>query len=282
MVYNTNMELPVIDHGREPGLEQLVRALRHGDVLALKTCSESHELGVGTAYFNCSRGEVHLSNVAMDMKLPAGVSGEQAVDEVLEYFAGKGLRCKKMRSGGAEWPDELARAIESRGYMAVSRSVYLLKHYQKPVGVHEGLQIVPGRSVYGQLRKFYEAAAKEEYCDSDEVAGQLAGMMIDWLDDPRVEVLVGRLAGEIAGVVCLMSLGQVGVVYDVFTLSRFRGKKIATTLMGRVAEQCSRAQYEHVVLEALAEGGAGGLYEGLGFERVGDYVQYQKAAGEDV
>lgn len=270
------MELPIAKQSYLPSVESLVRALKRADVVTARMAAEQTELPGALAFTNTQRPCVPMVNFAAEVAVPEGTSAAQVIDTIEAHFAERGTRCGWLIGNDLTWPEALAQAAEARGYKRSDPSqVYLLDHFAPPPAEPaDQLQIIPARAAYRPLREFLRHAASHEYGASPEVAEQMADTHIDHLDEPRLELFLGRLDGRIVGLAGVVTLGNIGVIYWVYTDPEHRRRGVARRLMTATLEHCVRAQFECVILEAYSHPAATGLYRTLGFKPIATIHKY--------
>ncbi len=270
------MELPVAPQTYAPTAEALVRALHRVDVMLARTAAQEGELPGALAFTNPRRPAVAMVNCALEVDVPKGSSAGEAVGAVEAHFAQAGVPCHSLQVGAASWPPELVQALEQRGYRRGPQvSVYVLDRFVAPKQPCAALQVIPGRAAYVELREFYTRAGQAQGLPVDAVLAQdLADTRIDHLDEPRLEVLLGRIEGRPAGAISLVNLGDVGVIDDIATLPPYRGRGVAATLLDRAIELARRSVLKHVILECQPDNPATRLYEAMGFKAVASHCKY--------
>ena len=106
------------------------------------------------------------------------------------------------------------------------------------------------------------------------MAEAIAANYIDHLDEERLEVFLGRIDGEAAGLVNLVTLGQIGEIDWVYTREDARRRGVAGTLLAHAIDHCHRAMFEKVILEVAQGETAMRVYEKLGFEPVATLAKF--------
>lgn len=260
------MELPIAKESYEPTTEVLVRAAKRARVTLANAIAQQTELDGATALTSPDRPGIRCANFAADMTA--------LHDDLFTHFQERGASCHVLQCATQQWPDDLADRARQAGYFAKSKSVLLLRHYQSPPKRNEQLQILPARSIYPQLRSFYEDFARQGHGLTGECVDHLASAMIDLLDEPQLELFVGRLDKTIAGAAGVVSLGNIGVINAAYTHMDYRGQGVAASLMAATIEHCSRAQFEQVIIDRSVGCESIPFYESLGFQCVAGYDQY--------
>lgn len=270
------MELPISSQSYRPSPDALVRAIKRVKVILGRTTAEETQLDCATAFTNPHRPTIGKANFVVDVHLADNQSSTQSLDLIHQHFQNNGANCRSLSSIETHWPTELAEHIELRGYLPSQSSIYLLSEYKPPTRTNTDIQIIPGRSAYGQLRQLYRESGVERYELDGAAADDLAATYIDHLDEPRKEVFLGRIDGQAIGLVSLTTLGQIGVLNDVYTAKDFRKRGIARTLIAHAINHCQRALFEQVILEIMEDNHeARRVYQQLGFKAVAAIVTYR-------
>ena len=268
------MELPVAKQSYLPSSEALVRAVKHADVALAHTAAEPSALEGATAFTSAARPRVRSANFATELHVPDGWSADAVLDGVGEHFERAGAPCHALDSADAVWPDELAGAAERRSYLARRKLVFLLQEYAEPAQRDTPLQIIPARAAYAELRPFYRDMAVQQHGFGEATADELAETMFEWLDEPRLDLFLGRVDGRPVGVAGVLGLGQIGVINPAYTGPAHRGKGIGAALLAATIEHCQRASFDQVLLSRSDGCPSIPLYERLGFARVAEYTRY--------
>ncbi len=107
---------------------------------------------------------------------------------------------------------------------------------------------------------------------ADAFVVQHADAMMDQLDDARIEIFLARVARRPVGLTSLLTLGNVGVLLDLFATNQ--DESVLQVLMARMIEHCQRAQFEQVIV-SLADGDPrGAFFTSLGFKPILEYSAF--------
>ncbi len=268
------MELPVAPESYEPTTEALVRAVKRVEAILARVSAQESSLGGATVFVNPERAGVVWENFAADLRTSDEMDAQGVLDEVRSHYATMGVACCSLDAAGGDWQPGLAEAATGAGYRAVTCHVYLLKRHRPSKKVNESVQVIPARASYKEVGALFAGMARDEYGAEGGVAADMAQSMVDQLDEPRLELFLGRLDGGPVGVAGVTTLGQMGVVYPAYTGLSGRGQGVGPTLMTHTLDHCARALMGQVLLMRVEGCPSIGFYEGLGFERVGSYVKY--------
>jgi len=260
------MELPIATESYQPTTEALVRAAKRSRVALAHAIAELTQLDGCAAWTNPDRKGMRCANFAAEIT--------SLDDDLFAHFRERDVSCHILECAQQQWPTDIAQAAQQAGYIAKTKLLFLLKRYQSPERRNEQLQILPARSIYPQLRAFYEDFARQGHGLDGQCVGELAGTMIDLLDEPQLELFVGRLDNVIVGAAGVVSLGNIGVINPAYTALDHRGKGVAASLVASVIEHCSRAQFEQVIIDRSLGCSSIPFYESLGFCRIAEYDQY--------
>lgn len=269
------MELPIAPQTYQPSAEALVRAAKRAGATISRALAEETPLEGAVAFTNAARQGVAAANCAVELQTD-GVGAGVLLDRIEAHFQKAGARCRLVHYAEQDWPEELSRALESRGYRPSVRRVFQLREHCRPKLVDPRVQIIPARAAYGQLRQFYVTMAQRDPQECDGVLPQeFASARVDELDETRLDRFLARLGGEPVGVADVLTLGQIGVLGGVYTLPERRSGGLGVTLVAHAIEYCQRAQFEHVVLELAENCRATAFYEALGFRAVATFKRYK-------
>jgi ribosomal protein S18 acetylase RimI-like enzyme len=271
------MELPVAPQSHAPAPDALVRAIQRGDMDLARMAAEEAELDGAVAFINPRRPGIYMLNFAGEVRVPAGAAPGSVLAQIADHFRAAGTRCWSLRPPGATWPADLATAIEQAGYQPVPVPIFALQHYQRPDRLNEQLQIVPSRAAGAEAQRLCRRVAIDRYHVDETIATHLAQSHADFLDEPRLEAYLGRLAGTPAGMVEVLGLGDLGIITNLSADPAHRRQRVATTLLAHALDYCARAAFRAVILETDEGNPAIKLYEALGFRRAAGYVRYQLA-----
>jgi ribosomal protein S18 acetylase RimI-like enzyme len=151
--------------------------------------------------------------------------------------------------------------------------MYLRRARRGAVPEPVGLTVIPARASYRHVREL----AQESGCEEDPVAaGELAEANVMHLDDPDVEGILALKGGEAVGRAYVLAAGEVGSIEHVYVAGRFRGQGIGRAIVARAIEACARSTFRHVFVSVdPASEISAGMYRRMGFERVGEVVEYR-------
>ncbi len=267
------MELPIAQESYQPSREALVRAVKRARIILARTAAEENTLDRATLLVNAGRPSIAAINLAAELHLGEDGDPERLLDEIDAHFQALGGRCLRLESSDLGFPATLEAAARARGYAPRESILFLLQGYTSAERSPAPIQIIPARAAYGQLSELFRAGALEEPGGVDAVTAEhWARTRIDFLDEARLDVFLGRLNSRAGGFISLLSLGQIGLIEHVFTLPELRGQGVATRLIDHVIEICERAQFEQVIVTIDAHSAARPLFVRVGFQEVARYT----------
>lgn len=270
----THMKLPIAQESYRPSPQTLVRAISRTRVILGRAAGEETPLDGATALTQPRRPGVRCANFAADLHVSASADADQILRGVFDHFHDRRTICHALTCSDARWNEAFTPAAVAAGYQPRRKHVFLLDHYRPPKHIHPSLQIIPARSLYPQLGAFYEQMARQDHHADGAAARDLAQAMIDQLDEPRLEVFIGRLDRKPVGCAGVLTLGNIGVISPAYTEPGRRGQGVAGALMAAILEHCARAQFEQVILERSEGCPSIPFYRAMGFEPVSWYVRY--------
>jgi hypothetical protein len=266
------MDLPLARQpGQKTSLQGLIRAAKRADVILLRMVAEETFLDGATAYISQAHPALREANAAFDLRIPPEGDAKRIIDGLLAAFAEAGATCFSCDSSEADWPAPLAEALAARGYQPRAFAIAELTAYAPPSTIDEKLQIIPGRAAYHELRGLY--AQREEHA-GNPAAQDAAQARVDQLDDPRVDLFLARRDRQPVGLASLLTLGNIGVVLDLFTAPSCEDPAVLHTLAAHLIDHCMRAQFEQVIARFEPDDTRAAFFAGLGFKLAGQYVRY--------
>jgi ribosomal protein S18 acetylase RimI-like enzyme len=209
----------------------------------------------------------------VDALVPQGMTPAAVCQQVQDHFAQAGGVCRRWvlnPSVPSQQTQPLAEELVRRKCTPRSLDVlHLPRLPQSPVHEVGGLRVIPARASY----KHWRALAEQDASAFDTM--QLADAAVLHLDDPRFDAILALKDGDAAAAAGVLGAGEIAGVQRLFVSERFRRQGIGRTMMSRVLEICVRSLYRHVLLRVSPENvAAQALYRELGFEMVGQWVEY--------
>jgi ribosomal protein S18 acetylase RimI-like enzyme len=268
------MPLPILTSHAQPSPSDLLRFSNRCELQWCRQIAEDEAaLDVGTALVNARFSRVHDANQMMDASLPDGMTPADAVAQVHAYFEEQKSRCWKWTMNPSlpvERTQPLADYLLDQGYQRGAYDILYLRGRPAAIDEVAGLTIIPSRASFKHARVLEEesAAAWNE--------PQLVETAMLHLEDPHSDSAMALKDGVPAGVVTVLSVGEIGQIASLFVAERFRRQGIGRTLMSRALEICARSLFKHVLLSCEpANSPAQALYHRVGFQRIGETFAYR-------
>jgi len=269
--------LPILKTSTAPAsTETLVRLFHQLQANWTAHLAEQTLLDVGTAWTSAELPRVFDANRIFDVALPAEITAQAATEQVAEHYSSRGTTCWKWvmnPSAPAEQTTPMVDHLLASGY---TKSVHDIMHLDRlpsslPGGPPEGLTIIPARASFKHARALHEenAAAWND--------PQLVEAEMTHLDDPHYDALIALRDGTAAALIGVLAMGEVGMIEQVYVAAAFRGKGLATTMMGRAIEICARSLFKHVMLQVSPQNATAiALHQKFGFRKIGELVEFLK------
>lgn len=234
--------------------------------------AQTAALECGTAYFSAEFGA--LANQVRDVALPEGWSAAQAFEHVRDFFGRLEHPCRMWSLSPAQSPEPFEAFLSTHDYKAARRAVYALRPWPE-LPERPEVRVVPGRAVKAALA---DCALDDPGRGAPDRRRISTEALLARFDDPQFEVLVAMHDRQAAGHVCLLQVGPVAAIYDLYVGEPFRRRGIARALLQDLINACRRLELRTVVLEVSEPNSAAiSLYERYGFERVGTNVDFMPA-----
>lgn len=266
------MPLPILQTGDSDSAD-LLRLYARAELHAARQLSEEAQLDVGTAFTNPALAPVRIANCVHDASLPSGMAPDVALDEVASHFAAAGTRPRLWVLNTSAPPERarpLADALLGRGYAGHRVEVmHLRRSLPARPATPDRLTILPARAAFRHARQIAEDEARE--CGVPQIAD--AKML--HLDDPHTDALVALRGEQAVAVVVVLTVGEVGLIQNLFVRRDHRRRGIGMVMMDRALEICGRSQFRHVLLGVAATNEpAKHLHERCGFEKFAEMINY--------
>lgn len=270
------MELPILTPNYQPTSEAIVRAVQRARAVLARTVAQETALQGANAFTNPKCPDVPAANYAADLRLPDDMDAVSVLDEIMTHFQELGLRPNALEAAATIWPKSLADDIEHRGYQPTSKRIFLLKQHSPSESKGKtSLQIIPARAAYGQLHRYCQSQVTAVSEATEQRAADEAQTIIDHLDEPRLDLYVARMAGDVCGLAGVISLGDMGVIYAPEFGLPIAEHPIAPSMIDHLLNVCARAGMKQVILERTDECDSIPFYESMGFVEVTSTIRYQ-------
>ncbi|HEY1683504.1 MAG TPA: GNAT family N-acetyltransferase [Tepidisphaeraceae bacterium] len=252
--------------------DDLLRYYRRAKLQWARHIAEETQLDFGIVFFN-PQLPLRDANRVYDAFVPPAMKVSDILTEADQFFAARNLRCTQWTLSASADPasgKELVDAILSRGYRA---DLYDVMRLSALPGVlppaRDDLQILPARASFRHARQIAEESAQRVG------APALADASMLHLDDPQWDALLALKDGAVVGRIGVLSVGEIGLIENVFVSAPFRQQRVATTMLHRAIEICQRSLFRHVLLGVSSDNASAiSLYKKFGFAKVADAPTY--------
>ena len=256
------MALPVLADSSE----SLLRLFGRSEVQWSQHLAEETQFDFGLALANKDLPDVPAANCLLDVAIPAGMSPSEAIEQTNKYFAERDGRCLRWVMNPSSDGAELAAALRSNGYTIDRRHLFYLANHSQSPQRGEPLTILPARSSFKHVRAIAEQQGTAE-----------AEML--HLDDPHTDAFIALRDGKAAAYLATLTMGEVGVIENLYVAAEFRRQGIGRTMMACATELAARAQWRHVMMPVPQENaGLLELASQSGFVKIADWLAYHPAA----
>jgi GNAT superfamily N-acetyltransferase len=125
--------------------------------------------------------------------------------------------------------------------------------------------VIPARASY----RHAEAIHRKMIQPLDDAASLDASMA--HLDDPHVDALLAIRGGEAVAHVAVLSMGEVGLVDQLYVVDGARRQGVGTTMLAHALEVCARSVFKHVMAGVGAsDTSSARCFDAFGFRKVGE------------
>jgi ribosomal protein S18 acetylase RimI-like enzyme len=263
--------LPVLAPSRRhPAPDDLVRLYHRLELHRSRALADETEIDGCAAFVNPELQHVPAANRLLDAVIPAGATAGEMVERVTAFYAGRGSVCHHWVPNPtvpASRTEPLRAYLQTRGYEHVSDDIlYLSQALGERPEARADLQILPARAAFAHARRIAAEAAAERPAPGGAEAAMLH------LDDPQYECLLAIDQGKPVGRAGLLTVGELGLVEQLFVLPQARRQHVASTLVSHLLALAARALLRHVLLRIdPAHTAAQGLFHPFGFQRIGAF-----------
>jgi ribosomal protein S18 acetylase RimI-like enzyme len=247
--------------------DDVLRAFGHSRLAWLAELGEQETLAMGTALSSPAFGRVWDANGIRDAALAQGMSPADAMAAAHAHLAQRGVVCFTWTMNPAVPAAATRPLVEhllSLGYHEQEELILRLSSAPPARPAAQGLMILPARAAFGPMREI----AQQAVAHWNEP--QLVEAAMARLDNPHWDVLLGLWDRRPVATAGLLTVGDLGLVEDVFVAPDFRGRGFGRALLSAALEIAARAALGHVLLSVTSDNApAMNLYAGLGFVAAG-------------
>jgi len=263
--YNPKMPLPILQPTSQATPQTLLRLFHQTELNWARHLGEEQVLALGTAIFNPELKAVVQANSVFCASMPVGAGAAEKLAEAQAFYREKGTKLGGIVVGpvagsGGERLEFLAQS----GWVLQRREILRLarRPAASPVGVPEGVKIIPARASFRHFRQL----AVEMAADN----AQLAKASMLHLDDPHVDALLALQEGRAVAGVAVLAMGEVGRIDQLYVSDKVRRHGMGELILSRTMEICARALFRQVLVGCGAEEPAAlALFRKFGFEPIG-------------
>lgn len=265
------MELTVAPQSYRPSDESLIHALKQANAAMSRMISTETALDGVIAF---DRADAPLIRVANRGAFWDGMP--ESLNQLTEHFAA-GQRDALVVDCIAPMLNELQiDNAQSLGYRADTRQLQVIKQFTPYSAMNADLQVIPARASYRDVKAIYRRMAVTDFGGDDQLATQLADVMVDRLDEPRLDMFLGRMDSKTVSVCGVFTQAQVGVLIPVYVDPEMRGKRLGLTMLNHLLEHCLRAQLQQIVVDRSPGCYAIPMYAKAGFVTGPNYMRLIK------
>jgi len=267
------MELTVAPQSYKPSDESLTRSLKAATVAMTRMVSLETELQ-GVLALDCANAPlIRQANRGADWDGTA-----ESLARLNQHFAEKNLQAWVVDPLSMSLTQAQQTDAQSQGYRADTRQLLVIKEFKHDQAMNQELQVIPARAAYREVKAIYQRMAETDLASSghDDLAIQLSSIMADRLDEPRLDLFLGRMGGKSVALGGVYTQGQMGVMVPIYVDPDMRGKRLGSTLLNHILEHAQRAQFQQVILDRSVGCYAIPMYEKAGFVLGPTYMRLLK------
>ena len=264
------MQLTVAPQSYQPSDESLVRALKAATVAMTRMVSEETELD-GVIGLHCATAPlIRQANRGADWDGSPG-----SLTQLNEHFAARQLQAWVVDPLPMTLTDSQQADAQTQGYCVNKRQLLILKQFKHDQTINTDLQIIPARAAYREVKTIYQRMAQTDF-DGAELSTQLSNVMTDRLDEPRLDLFLGRMDRKPVAVGGVYTQGQIGVMIPIYVDPDVRGKRVGMTLLNHLLQHAQRAQFQQVIVDRSPGCNAIPMYKKAGFTDGPTYMRLLK------
>jgi len=269
---STRISQAAYNYGMSTDTDPLI-AMHRANQAFHEQLTQQAALSCGVAHFSMPFGR--LANQLREAVVPADRSMQEAYAEVEEFYGRLAHPCRCWSPAPDQPIQEMERFLIEHGYTPRHMAIMQLRPWPE-LPARPAVRVLPGRAMRAGLRELLLSHPTHSPSETREV---WAEMMLARLDDPSFEVLLAMSGSTPIGHACLLQVGPIAAIYDVYVREDFRRGGCALAMMHDMITTCRRLELRTVVLE-VGEFNAPAikLYERCGFERAGNTVDFWKPA----
>ena len=263
--------LPVLKGGGGAATpEDLLRRALHAEQEYGMGLGEAVDLECGVALVSAEFSQMSEANQVREVVVPDGGVVLAVVGEVEGAFAGRGVRCYQWVCAEGRNPPALVEALKQKGYHERRAELWVLGK-PRNLAVWPEVMVIPARASFAKLAELAEGAERG-WGTTDEVElSQYGPAAVRQLDDSRVDGLLALQGERGVGTLNLMTVGEMGVIMDLYVRPGCERRGVATSLLAHVIELAGRSRLRYLTLFCNVQNAAArALYAKVGFATVAE------------
>ncbi len=255
----------------------MLRALDRAQGILSRAVADETTLDGAVAFSSKRYPALVMANRAADLAAVEPVAADDLLHAIQAHFQDCGSRCLALAGAGLVDSRPMRAAAEAAGFKPRPWEALILQRYRPPQTPRDDVQVIPARAAFEQTARLFTAAGLEESNGDEQGARQRGDAVVEALDDPRFDLLLGRCNGEPVAAAGVVGLGQMGVIVELFTDPEHRGHGIGETMLDHLADLCHRARFEQVLVELPEAAAARSWLHRRGFDRFAELERWQEA-----
>lgn len=269
------MELTVAPQSYRPSDDSLIRALKQATTAMLRVVSEQETLDGAIAFTRDDAPLIRQANRGMSWD-PAPGSTPGSLEALIEHFSEKQLDALVIDCVDAVLNEQQIEHAQSLGYHADTRQLLVMQQFEPNEAINMDLQVIPARAAYREVKTIYRRMAQTDFGGDEALSQQLAAVMSDRLDEPRLDLFLGRMDRKPVALGGVFTQAQVGVLVPIYVDPDMRGKRLGPTMLEHVLEHCLRAQLQQLIVDRSPGCYAIPMYQKAGFSAGPTYMRLLK------
>jgi GNAT superfamily N-acetyltransferase len=272
--YNAPMELTIAPQSYRPSDDSLILALKQATLAMSRMVSQETQLDGTIALSNPDAPLIRQANRAASWD---GTPG--SFTSLIEHYTEQQLNALVIDSEAALLDEAQIQLAKQHGYKADTRQLLVMAQFIAYDNMNTDLQVIPARAAYRETKAIYARMAQTDFGGDAALTQQLCDVMVNRLDEPRLDLFLGRMDRKPVALCGVYTQGQTGVLVPVYVDPDMRGKRLGITMLNHVLEHCARAQLQQVILDRSPGCYAIPMYEKAGFVTGPKYMRLLKHVG---
>ncbi len=268
------MELTVAPQSYRPSDDSLILALKQATIAMTRMVSEETTLDGAIAFTNPEAPLIRQANRAASWD-----GTPESLTHLIEHFQQQELNALVIDCEHASLDESQFQLASQNGYAADTRQLLVMAQFNAYDKMNTDLQVIPARAAYREVKTIYARMAQTDFGGDPDLTRQLCDVMVNRLDEPRLDLFLGRMDRKPVALGGVYTQGQIGVLVPVYVDPDMRGKRLGITMLNHVLEHCARAQLQQVIVDRSPGCYAIPMYEKAGFVTGPKYMRLLKHVG---